>query len=176
MLDIIITNKTRVKLLLKFFLNSNTKSYLRKLESEFGDSTNSIRLELNRLEKAGLLTSFHVGNKKMYAANTNHPLFSDLNNILKKFVGIDRIIEKIALQIGNLKAVYLTGYFAKGIDSDTIDIVLTGENLDRKYIVELVKKAEELIKRKINFTIFSIDRGKSFTENEDSLLIWKGTD
>ena len=55
MLDSIITSKTRIKLLLKFFLNSETKSYLRNLEQEFGESTNGIRVELNRLEGAGLL-------------------------------------------------------------------------------------------------------------------------
>ncbi|MFN5885132.1 MAG: ArsR family transcriptional regulator, partial [Bacteroidota bacterium] len=48
MLDTLITSKTRIKLLLKFFLNGNTSSYLRNLESEFGESSNAIRLELNK--------------------------------------------------------------------------------------------------------------------------------
>ncbi len=74
MLETLISSKTRIKLLLKFFLNSKTTSYLRGLESEFGDSTNAIRLELNRLEKAGMLTAFMQGNKKMFTANTDHPL------------------------------------------------------------------------------------------------------
>jgi len=57
MIEALISSKTRIKLLLKFFLNSSNKSYLRGLESEFGDSTNGIRLELNKLEEAGLLTT-----------------------------------------------------------------------------------------------------------------------
>ena len=57
MLDALITSKTRIKLLVKFFLNIENKSYLRGLESEFGESTNAIRVELNRLEDAGLLVS-----------------------------------------------------------------------------------------------------------------------
>ena len=173
MLDIIITNKTRIKLLLKFFLNSETSSYLRKLESELGDSTNSIRLELNRLEKASLLNSHYTGNKKIYRANTKHPLFKDLNSILRKFVGIDRIIEKIALQIGDLKAVYLTGDIAKGIDSNIINLILIGYELDQTYITELVKKAEKLINRKITFNTLSDDKNTAIPKNEESLLIWK---
>ena len=74
MLDTLITSKTRIKLLLKFFLNSNASSYLRNLESEFQESTNGIRLELNKFEKAGLLQSHMSGNKKLYQANTGHPL------------------------------------------------------------------------------------------------------
>jgi len=62
MIEALISSKTRIKLLLKFFLNSNATSYLRGLESEFGESTNSIRIELNRFEEAGMLTSYNQGN------------------------------------------------------------------------------------------------------------------
>ena len=50
MLDSLITSKTRIKLLLKFFLNTSTHAYLRGLADEFGESTNALRLELNHLE------------------------------------------------------------------------------------------------------------------------------
>ena len=53
MIEALISSKTRIKLLLKFFLNSKTTSYLRGLEAEFGESSNAIRIELNRFEKAG---------------------------------------------------------------------------------------------------------------------------
>jgi predicted transcriptional regulator len=75
MLENLITSKTRVKLLLKFFLNSTTQAHLRGLESEFGESTNAIRLELNRFEQAGMLTSHLSGNKKVFSANPSYPLF-----------------------------------------------------------------------------------------------------
>lgn len=64
MIETLISSQTRIKLLLKFFLNSNTKAYLRSLESEFSESSNAIRLELNRLEQSGMLSSFMEGNKK----------------------------------------------------------------------------------------------------------------
>ena len=43
----LITSKTRINLLLKFFLNDNSSSYLCELGSEFGKSSNSIWFELN---------------------------------------------------------------------------------------------------------------------------------
>lgn len=58
MIETLISSKTRVKLLMKFFLNSNNVAYLRSLEEEFQESTNGIRLELNKFEKAGFLTPF----------------------------------------------------------------------------------------------------------------------
>ena len=47
MLDSLITSKTRLRLLIKFFLNIANKGYLNSLASEFGESTNSVRKELN---------------------------------------------------------------------------------------------------------------------------------
>ena len=99
MLESLITSKTRIKLLLKFFLNSSTKAYLRGLESEFGESTNAIRLELNRFEKAGMLSSQNEGNRKVFSANTSHPLFPEIQNLLRKHLGIDQLIEDLLVEI-----------------------------------------------------------------------------
>ena len=173
MLDSIITSKTRVKLLLKFFLNSQTKSYLRNLEQEFGESTNAIRLELNRLEGADLLRSEVTGNRKYFKANTEHPLFNDINNILKKIVGIDKLIDRVINQIGNIEKAYITGDFAEGKDSQIIDLVLIGNVLDTSYIESLVSKAEKMIERKIRYLILTCEQMEDYFKNKPSLLIWK---
>jgi hypothetical protein len=153
MIGTLITSQTRIKLLKKFFLNSGTKAHLRGLESEFGESSNSIRIELNRFEDAGLLNSLRVGNKKVYQANRNHPLFWDIHNIIIKEIGIDRVIEKVVHRMGKLIGVYLTGDFARGTESPVIDLILIGENIDREYLARKVTQAEELVGRKVNYII-----------------------
>jgi len=173
MIESLITSKTRIKLLLKFFFNSQTKSYLRGLEKEFGESSNSIRIELNRFEEAGMLNSEHIGNRKYFHANTNHPLYNDINNIVKKFIGIDKIVERITSQIGDLEAAYVTGDFARGHDSGIIDLVLVGKNLDEDYIATLVSKALKLIDRKIRYIVLDEKQMKVLFENQPALLIWK---
>jgi predicted transcriptional regulator len=173
MIESLITSKTRIKILLKFFLNSQTMSYLRSLETEFGESTNSIRVELNKLENAGLLNSTSKGNKKLFFANTNHPLFFEIHSILKKFVGIDQIIEKITSQIGDLQAAYLTGDFAIGKDSKMIELAVIGINRDREYIETLVEKAEQFISRKISCMILTRDELIQLYSNKPVLLIWE---
>ena len=95
MIETLISSKTRIKLLLKFFLNGNNKGYLRGLEAEFGESSNAIRIELNRLEDAGLLTSSLQGNKKIFTADQQHPLYEDIHNILVKYTGLDKIVERV---------------------------------------------------------------------------------
>ena len=141
MIEALISSKTRIKLLLKFFLNSNTKAYLRGLETEFGESTNAIRVEINRFENAGMLKSELVGNKKIFQANTTHPLFQELHNILLKHVGLDRVIENVIERLGEVDKVFLIGEFSKGSDSDIIDLIFVG-NIDKSYLINLIEKTE----------------------------------
>ncbi len=127
MIGSLITSQTRIKLLRKFFLNSRTTAHLRGLESEFGESTNAIRVELNRLEHAGLLNSYRTGNKKLYHSNPSHPLFSEIHNIIIKEAGIDKIIDALK-KLGKEITIFLTGEFARGMDSQVIDIILIDSN------------------------------------------------
>ncbi len=176
MLQALIPSKMRLKLLLKFFLNTSTESYLRNLEAEFGDSSNAIRQELNNLEKAGLLESRSGGNKKFFRANTSHPLFPELHNIIMKYVGIDQIIDRVVSGLGSVHRVYLTGSFARGTDSQIIDLIFTGKKINREYLLELVEKSEKLIQRKIRFVVFTDEEIKTFFESnpkEKILLLWE---
>ncbi|MBP6870597.1 MAG: ArsR family transcriptional regulator [Bacteroidales bacterium] len=176
MLDTLITSKTRLKLLLKFFLNSGARAHLRNLESEFGESTNAIRLELNKFEEAGLLKSEIKGNKKVFRANTGHPLFSDIHNILLKTIGFDQIIDRVVTKLGNVEKAYVTGDFARGIDAPIIDLVLVGDDINQEYLVRLANKTEELIKRKIRYIIFRPEEFEDYRRKisaKDLLLIWR---
>lgn len=174
MLDSLITSKTRIKLLLKFFLNSSMKAYLRGLADEFGESTNAIRLELNHLEEAGLLNSEVKGNKKVYQANPLHPLFHDIRSLVLKHSGITQIVEEVVERVGEIHKVWIRGDFAEGKDAGMMEMVVMGQNIDLDYFNTLVKKAEELIKRQIHYTIISpATEAEYFTPGERTLLIWQ---
>ncbi len=176
MLEALITSKTRLKLLLKFFLNSSNTAYLRGLEPEFGESSNAIRVELNRFEKADLLLSKTEGNKKYYQANTSHPLFPEIHKLLLKHIGLDEVIEKVITKLGHLSEVYLVGELAKGKNSKVIDLWFVGEELDKNYLMSLVEKTEELIKRKIRYLILDKTELQDFLKNkskDELLLVWK---
>jgi predicted nucleotidyltransferase len=174
MIETLISSKTRIKLLLKFFLNSKSTSYLRGLETEFGDSTNSIRVELNRFEKAGMLSSFIKGNKKYFRANTDHPLYKDTHNILLKYIGFDKIIDTVIERLGEVREVYVTGAFARGIDDKIIDLVFVG-NINTVYLAELISKVEQHISRRIRYIVYR-ENEVADTEwkqtHENALLLW----
>jgi hypothetical protein len=148
MLNTLITSKTRINLLLKFFLNPGTKAYLRELAAEFGESTNAIRVELNRLSDAKLLQSTNLGRKVIYRANINHNLFRDIQSVVRKYVGLDRLVEDVVNRLGSIDSAYVIGDYARGIDSGLIDVVFIG-TVDWDALEKFVLKTSNIINRKI---------------------------
>lgn len=179
MIDSLITSRTRIRLLKKFFLNSSTRAHLRGLESELGESTNGIRVELNRMEEASLLDSVREGNRKFYFANRKHPLFNEIHNIIIKETGIDRVVEKVVNRLGNVTSVYLTGDLARGIDTSTIEILLSGSNIDMEYLGRKATQAGIMVGRKVICSVMNEKETAEklgCTEPSDILLIWSAKD
>tara|TARA_Y100001954_G_scaffold197418_1_gene214277 strand:+ start:55 stop:561 length:507 start_codon:yes stop_codon:yes gene_type:complete len=166
MLDKLISSKTRLNLLIRFFLNLAKKSHLRGLANDFNDSTNSIRLELNNLTEAGYLIKKKEKNKVNYLANHKHPLFKTLVDLVRKHTGVEDIIENIIKSVTDLKKVYLVGDYANGIDSGKINIYIEGNITDANYINNVIKKTEEKINRKITLC-------KEIDPFESKLLIYE---
>lgn len=167
MLKSLITSDTRIKLLMKFFLNPKTKGYLRQLASEFQESTNGIRVELNKLNDAKILISKFEGRKKIYQANTAHPLFEDIRQIILKSTGIDKVITHIIHKIGNVQQSFIRGDYAIGKDSGLIDLVIVGENINLIELERVKKKTEKLIDRKIAILILN---GEEFNNLKKTIL------
>jgi len=151
----LISSKTRIKLLVRFFFNPKTRSYLRELAKEFDVSTNSVRKELNQLTKTNLLKCEKNGRQIQYMANQEHPLFPELKSMVAKVMGIDHVIE--------------------GKDSGIIDLVLVG-NIDPYHLDDLSRKSERYIKRKIRSLVLNRDEYKKFEakiKSSPHILIWE---
>jgi hypothetical protein len=172
MLDTLITSKTRIKMLLKFFTNSAATAYLRELAEEFDESTNSIRHELNNLSRAGYLTSQEDGRTIKYRANIQHPLYNEVKNLVHKYLGIDKIIDQILSRLGDLEAAYIIGDYAMGKDTGTIELVLVGD-VNKEYLKRLEEKAKGLLHREIKTEVISREEfEQSGVRFGKALLVW----
>ncbi len=172
-LDTIITSKIRLRIMFKFFINSQTTGYLRGLEKELGDSTNAIRAELNRFEKAGLLIFEIIQNRKYFRANINHPFFNDLNSMLKKSVGINLITKCITDIDKRLEAAWVTGDIAKGIDSKIIDLVIIGNNFDNNALATSISKVQMNLNRRIRYIVLTDVQMNDYFKNKPAFCIWE---
>ena len=147
---------------------------MRGLESEFGESTNAIRLELNRFEEAGLLSFSMDKNKKIFHANLNHPLYNEIQSIVKKSAGLDQLIEKVIHKLGNVTRAYITGRIARGLDDNEIEFLLVGDEIDKDYLEALIKKVQPIIKKKVKCFILKCDEEKNYLMGfPERLLLWE---
>ncbi len=151
MLESLITSKTRIRILVKFFINAANDGYLRGLADEMHESTNSIRKELNNLEEAGYLQKEAIQNKVSYKANTKHPLYTVLQKIVFQYIGLDSVVDMVLERMGAVRKIIVIGDYANGIDSGLIEVIILGNDLNVEYIDNLSDKIENQIKRKVQF-------------------------
>lgn len=173
MLNSIITSETRIKLLLRFFLNPKASGYLRQLSKDFGESTNGIRLELNKMTKADILKVEARGRNKVYRANTSHPLFEDIRNIVLKSTGIDKVVSDILQKLGDVQLAFIRGDYAIGKDSGLIDLVVVGNNINMQELERVRIKTEKLINRKISVLVLNSEEYSKLKDNlqKEALLV-----
>ena len=162
-----ITSKTRLRLLIKFFVSQANRGYLNGLATEMGESTNAIRKELNHLHDAGYLQKEKANNKIQYKANTKHPMFSVLQKVILKHLGLEDAVEIVLERMGDVEQIILIGNYAKGIDSGKIEIIIVGQDLNTSYVRNLEEKLEKLINRKVAFFLSASHR-----LNADELILF----
>ncbi len=149
MLDALITSKTRLKLLIKFFVSASNQGYLRGIADEFNESTNAIRKELNQLTEAGYLLREQADQKVIYRANTKHALFLSLQGLIHNFLGIHKFVDRVFERAGDVEEVALLGDYARGIDSGHLEVLVIGDKLDKTYLEQVAEKAGKLIEKKV---------------------------
>jgi predicted transcriptional regulator len=173
----LISSKTRIRLLVRFFFNPKTRSYLRELAKEFDISTNSVREELNQLTKTKLLKSEKNGRQVLYMANESHPLYPELKSMVAKVMGIDQVVDGIVNRLGHLELAYLLDDYAEGKDTGIIDLLLVGK-IDEYHLNDLSRKTERYARRKIRSLVLSRQEYKKLLpelKKRPRLLIWKAT-
>lgn len=141
---------------MRLFLNPERNAYLRELADEFNASPSHIKEELSNLAKTGILLRKKDGRQVLFSANRNHALFTELHSMVKKALGMDRILDSILHRLGNLEKAFLVDDYAEGKDSGIIDLVLVG-SIDRENLADLTAKTEKYIDRKIRTLIFRPD-------------------
>jgi DNA-binding transcriptional ArsR family regulator len=171
----LISSKTRIKLLVRFFLNAGNRAYLRELSREFQISSNAVREELNQLTKTQLLISEKEGRSVYYRANSQHPLFPELCSMVGKVMGLDKVMDSIIRRLGDLEKAYLIDDYAEGKDKGIIDLLLVGA-IDQYHLNDLTRKTERYIKRKIRPLVLTREEFEDFQaalQDRPHFLLWE---
>ena len=175
MLDGLITSKTRVRILMRLFLNSREKVYLRELANEYGLSSGQLSSELRHMHDAGFLSQDKAGSKIEYRANPKHPLFPELQSMARKALGMDQILESVVGRLGNLELAILLDDYAQGKDTGIVDLALVGD-INKQNLDDLVAKTERYIDRKIRSLVLTraeYENLQSTLEARPHMVLWQ---
>ena len=167
MLTELFTSKTRIKVLIKLFLNPDVSCYLRELSGEFCLSPNALKTELDSLSESGYLTRQQSGRSVYFQANKKHPFFSEISSIVRKSLGIDTLIDEVMNSLGEVDSVYILDDYALGKDTGLIDILVVGK-VDRARLDELRQIGEGKISRKVRVMDITPE---DFIKNQDVFQI-----
>lgn len=155
----ILFGKTRQAVLALLFERPEQSYYLRELARQTGISPGALQHELAQLQKADLIERSQDGNRITYRANTAHPIFTDLQSIVRKTCGLPAQI-KVALQpfAARIHFAALYGSLAKGLNHarSDVDLLIVGD-LSLELALAAIVPVETRIGREISVRIYSAD-------------------
>ncbi|MBT3348802.1 hypothetical protein HN954_01755 [bacterium] len=140
----------RVKLFRQFLLHPGEEFFIRELTRELDEQINSLRRELENLERIGMLKSSERNRRKYYRVNPHFPVLFELTSIVRK---TDKWNEKFLQRIsklGEIDILVLSGSFINQ-ESD-VDLFVVG-NVNK---AELETFFEEMIPdKKVKYSLMT---------------------
>lgn len=118
-----------------------------------GSGTGAVQRELAKLSKAGIATVARSGNRKLYQANRQSPIFDELHGIVKKTVGL---VEPLRMALKkydpDINVAFVYGSIARGADtaSSDIDLMIIGRDIGYSEVYAALQRAEKVLMRPIN--------------------------
>lgn len=136
-----------------------------------GSGTGAVHRQLQRLEKAGLVTVSREGNQKYYAARKDAPVFPELHGLVVKTVGIvEPLRAALAPIAAEIDLAFVFGSVAKGSEraGSDIDLLVVTDELAYADIYSALASAEQVLGRTINPTVFTQAEWKKKRARHDS--------
>jgi predicted nucleotidyltransferase len=145
--------KVQLRILALLFGQPDRSFYASELIKLAKSGTGAVRRELERLERAGLVSATWVGNQKHYQANRDSPIFAELHGIVIKTVGlVEPIRDALESCADKIMTAFVYESVAKGEDTakSDVDLMIVGDDLTYSDIYARLQSAEIVLGRSIN--------------------------
>lgn len=168
----IFRSKTRKELFRLYFTNPESEYYLRELERLLDIPVSMVRKELLRLEETGIFESRKTGNLTYFYLNKSYPLFDELKSIVFKTVGIKALLRGVFQKTKGIEVAFIYGSFAKNEENvaSDIDLFVVGKVDEDKLVME-VGKLEKILKREINYSLYTRGDFEKKKRQKDSFIL-----
>jgi predicted nucleotidyltransferase len=166
----ILRSETQGRILARLLSDPGAEHTLTSLAEWAGTSFPTAQREINRAEKAGIVTVRKVGQARLVRANPSNPLFAPLRQIILATYGPPIVIAREFAGLEGARAVALFGSWAArhagdpGRAPNDVDVLVIGE-VDREAVDDAAERAERGIGLPVQVTVRSPsewEAGESF--------------
>ncbi len=147
----ILSSRIRAAIFRLLFGLDTKELYMRDLQRRSGYSIGAIQTELKKLLRLELLSKRKDGNRIYFQANKEHPLYSDLRNLVFKTNGLVDILKEALIHSDAIKYAFVFGSVAKKEETATsdIDLMIVG-NLGLRQLTKMLSGLSDKLHREIN--------------------------
>ena len=170
--DLLFPNQYRRKVLGLLLMRPDQQIHLRELARVIGAAPGTLKKELDALCGVGLLRAERVGNQVRFCANTAHPVFPELQALIRKTIGLaDALRLSLAPLAGRIDAAFIFGSMASGTESagSDIDLMVVGD-AGFAEVVDATYAAQATLGREINPKVMSASEWQAKKAERNAFL------
>jgi predicted nucleotidyltransferase len=137
--------------------------YVRQLVRAVGAGHGALQRELKHLTEMGLVLRRTQGNRVLYQANSQSPIFSEVKSLITKTVGIHDVIRSALVSLGSeIQIAFVYGSVARQKEraDSGVDLMVL-ENASFSDVVSALGPAQTALGREINPTLFPVSEFRS---------------
>jgi predicted nucleotidyltransferase len=155
--QLLFPNAYRRKVLGLLLMQPQRSVHLRELARLTHAAPGTLKKEVDALCAVGLLNSHRVGNQLQVQANSQHPVFPELQALVRKTVGVaDVLKEALAPVSAHIQHAFVFGSVASGQEHahSDVDLMVVGD-VSFAAVVDATFAAQALLGRDINPKVMS---------------------
>jgi len=155
MLELLFGSRVRAKVITLFSTSAGREFHVREAARNLSERPSAVLIELNRLERLGLLSSRRLSNLRLYSANAQCPFYREIKALALKTDAFGEPLRNAISGIPGIRFAFIFGSFAKGSEraSSDIDLMIIG-SLDQAQANRAMAQAEKALSRTVNYLIY----------------------
>jgi len=147
----ILSSNIRAEIFRNLFGVEKQSLHLREIERRTGFAVGTVQQEIKKLLRLDIITRIKDGNRSYYKANTDHPLYPEIRNLVLKTNGLADLIKNVLSVEAKIKIAFVFGSFARKEEKaiSDVDLMVIGDIGLRK-LTGLLMDVSEKLGREIN--------------------------
>jgi DNA-binding transcriptional ArsR family regulator len=146
----LLSSRVKAEVFRLLFGTVDQELHVREIERRSGLADATVRQELKRLTRLGVIELRRDGNRTYYHASTSHPLYSDIRNMVLKTSGLVDVLRE-ALDHSGIRLAFVFGSLANsnGKANSDLDLMVIG-TIGLRQLGKLLSGVAAKVGREIN--------------------------